>query len=64
MAAAVDMIVQRSGPTAPLPLLMDHFGPIPDTKKSTVTATGIKKSETLELNGISKLETFPWDPPM
>ena len=39
--AMVGFLVSRIGPF-PL-LLVDQFGPIPDTIKSTVTATGLKK---------------------
>ena len=43
VAAKVDYMVARIGPIAPLLFLVDHFGPIHDTIKSTVAVTGIEK---------------------
>ena len=61
--ATIDFIVSRIGPITPLLLLLDHFGPIRDTIKSTVTAKRWNKWKTLKVNLILELEkTIPWTP--
>ena len=53
VAAMIDFIMAMLGQITPILLLVDHFGPICDTIKSTVTATGIwKKLSTLKVNRI------------
>ena len=39
VVASFDFVASRIGPTVPILLLMDHFGPICATIKPTVTAT-------------------------
>ena len=49
LAATVDLMVSRIGPIALLLLLVEYFGPIRDTIKSTVaTARGIERLERLK----------------
>ena len=48
VAATVDFMVSRICPIAPLLLLLDHYGPIRDTIKSTVSATRSKKAKLLK----------------
>ena len=45
VAATVDLMMSRIGPIAPLLLLVDYFGPICYTIKSTAVATGIEKKK-------------------
>ena len=45
VAATVDFMVSRISPFSPLLLLVDHFGPIRDTIRSTVAATEIGKNK-------------------
>ena len=61
MAATVKFMLSRIGPITSLLLLMDNFGPIRVTIKSTVAATEIeKKKTTLKLNCIPEFVTVPW----
>ena len=46
------------GTIAPLPLMVDHFGPIRDTIKSTVAVLGVE--EMKNGNRIHALESVPW----
>ena len=54
-------MVSRIGSIPPLLLLVEHFGPIRDTNKSTVAATGIEKSnKTFKVNTIPEFKKVPW----
>ena len=56
-------MVPRIGPIKPLPLLVDHLGPIRDTAKSTIAATGISNETRFKEARILELEKVPWAPP-
>ena len=60
MAATVDIIGSRIGPITPL--LVEHYGPIRETIKSTVAVTGTKKLKTIFLTPFPELETVLWTP--
>ena len=61
MDAEVDVIVSHIGQNAPLLLLLDHYRPIRDTKKSALANEGIekKRKKTLVENCFPGLETVP-----
>ena len=44
---------------APLLLLVDLYGPIRDTDKSTIATRGIEKMKMLKVNRIPELRTVP-----
>ena len=52
-------MVSRVGPIVTLLLLVDHFGPIRGTIKSTEAVTGTEEIKTIEGNRIPKTDTVP-----
>ena len=58
MAATFDWMVLRIGQI--LLLLVEHFGPIHGTIKSTVAAIRIEKLKPLNFNRMPEVKTVPW----
>ena len=61
MAATVDLMVSRLGPTQSTSNYNGTIGPIRDTITSTVAAKGMT-SMIRKVLRILELETFPWTP--
>ena len=55
-------MVARICPIVPLLLLVNTFGPIRDTIKSTIETTGTKSIKNALKPLIPELETVPWNP--
>ena len=64
MAVTVDLRMSRIGPKWATSNSNGAIGPIRDTIKSTVVATGIEKiKKKVKVNRIPELETVLWTPP-